>query len=188
MSTCGDNSCTVRLFLIYYFLVAMISACAPPLWKFRYKGDGTFVDHGPRAAINRYVLDLGPIGDSKERLTFELGCLPPGEDLTLGLFANGSEAKSDRTRIRIYLFDEHRRLLLHDEGCLSDWWWSGGPARWFVYGRRDEVDKATGYVNCFATTILTPVSGKRYTLDITILERDPDGASLRLQIRGGGWK
>ena len=185
--------------MIRTLLIAAIGLLAGCLWSDQptrdagldYRGDGEFVDHGPGAAIRRYVLDLGKLDlattGSRE---FSLAGLP-AEELTVGLQvvarAEPREALYDTSplgaTLRLELVDEHGNALIAEEAPLTAWTWSGtgGEKSWsFVYLRGD-----TGGDSSF-----TARPGGSYKATFTVVRPDPGAAGYVVTARafGGGWK
>ncbi len=102
----------------------------------RDAGEGTLIDYGPRAAIYRYVVDLGDLtAASRIDKTFLVSGLP-AEKFTLGFDVSGSTGTGsllfDTPNIGTVLVEvttESGDPIVLEKGPLSDWIWSGPLAR-----------------------------------------------------------
>jgi hypothetical protein len=170
-------------FLVVIAGAWLAGACTP---ERRYDGDGQFVDRGPAAATERYVLDFGPIDLSREtEERFRMRNLPPVE------FAVGIQLeRPDRQRIDLQdsaisaalsmdLKDERDGPVLHVSKPLRAWTWSNRPIAtdYFLYVR----DTQGSY--------FTPEKDREYVLTVRVTEAD-SGAPLRANVvmKSGGWK
>jgi hypothetical protein len=153
----------------------------------RYDGDGDFVDHGPTAATDRYVIDFGPIDLSREtEATFRMRDLPPVE------FAVGIQLERlDQQRLEpqdaaisaavsVGLKEEHGGTVLHISMPLRDWNWShiAMATDYFLYVR----DTQGGL-------FFTPEKNREYVLTVRVIQADT-GTPLRAHVvmKSGGWK
>lgn len=150
----------------------------------QYSGDGKLIDNGPRAATDRYVVDLGSVSlRTPGTATFKFRNLP-GENFVIGFELQApSGSKLDQTAITpvvSVLLKEDGKPLVSKEGRLSDWTWSvKSPGdRAFVYGR----EKPDTYFDA--------LPGKDYELILQV--KQPDRASTNytasLVAKSGGWK
>lgn len=159
------------------------SACTA---EHRYDGDGKFVDRGPAAATERYVVDFGPIDLSREtEAKFRMRNLPQAE------FAVGIQLeRSDHQRIEpgdstisatvsMDLKDEQGGTVLQASRPLRDWTWSNrvNATDYFLYVR----DPQGSY--------FTPAKDREYMLTVRV-SQTKGSAQLQTNVvmKSGGWK
>lgn len=184
-------------------LLLLLAACrSEPLYQ-GYEGDGSFVDHGPRAAIRRYVIDLGELDLTVAgRREFAMAGLPP-EEFTLGLQVRARvepeqpavwgtrlfQTRPIPARVRLELAEVGGVVVFAKEAPLHEWTWSGsggGPSDSFVYWRGDPGDSSTPP----GSSSFRPLPGGRYRVAFSVLHPDPAAANYVVLARafGGGWK
>ena len=107
----------------------------------QYSGDGRLIDNGPRAAIDRYIVDLGSISlKTPGTATFKFRNLPK-ENFVIGLELQAPPgSKLDQTAIAPVVsitLRQDGKPIVSKESRLSEWTWSvKSPGdRAFVYGR-----------------------------------------------------
>jgi hypothetical protein len=150
----------------------------------QYSGDGKLIDNGPRAATDRYVLDLGPISLRASATTaFKLKGLPK-KNFVLGFEIHAPQgSKLEQSAIApvvsIVLLEDGKPKITK-EGKLSEWTWSirspGDSA--FVYGREKPG------------TYFDPLPRKNYELVFRVKEPDRGSANYTASLvaKSGGWK
>jgi hypothetical protein len=167
----------------------------------RYQGDGTLTDFGPTAAINRYVVDLGPIDLSHpNQRSYKMRGLPPVE-MTMGFrqvsVSTGCDAAALASiRVRLNVQEEDNAVVVAEEGPLSAWISSTD----LVYKAGAEHEEPTGggathFVRTGTRasggwgTYFTPRSSTIYVARFTVLDsRGASDCGSRLVLLGGGWK
>jgi hypothetical protein len=179
-------------------VLVLVAACDR---SHRYRGDGTLTDLGPTAAINRYVVDLGPIDLSRpNQRSFKMVGLPPVE-LTMGVRPVSVSAGCDATalgsvRVRLEVQTEAGAVVVAEEAPLSAW----VSASDLVYRRGAAHQGPAGgdavkYVRTGMRasggwgTYFTPRSSGIYLAQFTVLDaRGASDCESRLVLLGGGWK
>jgi hypothetical protein len=150
----------------------------------QYSGDGRLIDNGPRAATDRYVVDLGPVSlKAPGTATFRFKNLPK-ENFVVGFEVRAPDgSKLDPSEISpmvsIALLEDGKAIITKD-ARLSEWTWSvrspGDSA--FVYGRQKP------------DTYFDAAPGKTYELVFRV--KEPDRSSVNytasLVAKSGGWK
>lgn len=191
-----------------FAMILLVIGCSRGL---PYEGDGRFVDHGPTAALERYVLDLGPVDLSTKRgYRYLIAGLPPVEMVVgLEITAPSSDERLSDTRpidalVEIVLVNGRDESVIHEHERLTQWTWSASASaesRAFVYRRGDakELSRGSGVVGFERLGVradagwgsyFQPRRGERYLLTFSILEPASVGQrySVRLHVKGGGWK
>ena len=166
-----------------------------------YRGDGTFRDFGPATAIDRYVVDLGPIDLSRpNQRSFRLLGLP-GVEFTMGLRQVNVSARCDAAalssvRVRLEVKTGDGALVIAEDGPLSTW--VNSPQ--LVYRRGVELEKpeAGGAFQLVRTgvrasggwgTYFTPRSSAPYFAEFDVVDaQGASGCESRIVLLGGGWK
>jgi len=150
----------------------------------QYSGDGKLIDNGPRAATDRYVVDLGSISLKALGIsTFKFKNLPK-ENFVIGFELQAPPgSKLDQTSIAPVVSIRLRqdgKTIVGKEGRLSEWTWSvKSPGdRAFVYGR----EKPDTYFDA--------LPGKDYELTFQVKQPDPGSANYTASLvaKSGGWK
>ena len=189
-------------------MVLMLGGC---FRGFLYDGDGRFVDHGPTAAAERYLLDLGPVDlATKSERRYSMAGLPPVE-MVVGLEVTaapiGERSRESRpvdALITIVVINSRNELVIREREHLARWTWetsSSQEFRAFVYRRGDvrEQSLGSGVIGFERLGVRTdggwgsyfqPRRGERYLLTLSVLEPASAGQrySVRLLVTGGGWK
>lgn len=150
----------------------------------QYSGDGRLIDNGPRAATDRYVLDLGPISlKAPGTATFRFRNLPK-ENFVLGIELRAPEgSKLDPSAISpmvsIALLEDGKAIIAKD-AKLSEWTWS----------IRSPGDSAFAYGRQKPDTYFDAAPGKTYELVIRVKEPDRSSVSYTASLvaKSGGWK
>jgi hypothetical protein len=172
-----------------------------------YTGDGTFVDHGPLAATDRYILDLGPVDLTQmAQYRYRLAGLP-NDQMVAGIEVIEAEPNVDTrpnhpARIRLKVESAARQVVILEEDPLNSWAWSYGlrDPKSFYYrsGQTQEVPIRSGVTTSRRMgekpdggwgTYFTPRKNTTYTLTLDVFgsESSPSRPA-RLKISGGGWK
>jgi hypothetical protein len=163
------------------FIVAALSGCVGG--GAQYSGDGRLMDNGPRAATDRYILDLGPISLTDQgSVTYTLKGLP-STDFVVGIELRAPtsriETGSINPTVAIAVMDGSRTIVTK-RASLRDWTWSihGTGNYAFIYGREEP------------STYFTPAPGKSYRLTVTIEQPDRAAANYgtTLAVKSAGWK
>lgn len=150
----------------------------------QYSGDGRLIDNGPRAATDRYVVDLGSISlKTPGTTTFKFRNLPK-ENFVIGLELQAPQgSKLDQMAIAPLVsigLRQDGKPVVTKEGRMSEWTWSvRAPGdRAFVYGR----EKPGTYFDA--------VPGKDYELTLQIKQPDRGSANYTASLvaKSGGWK
>jgi hypothetical protein len=175
-------------------------------------GDGRLTDKGPDAAIDRYVVDLGPVDlATPGTMTYRVSGLPRDESFAVGLqitAADTSIAVKDSgpldTLVTLKMLNEASEMIVEERGPLSTWGWTyrrDRPHEAFVY-RAGRAEKAPidSKIHTYRRldvkpdggwgSIFTPRGRGRYSVTLEV-EPGSEGAvpvEARLQMRGGGWK
>jgi len=165
------------------------------------KGDGKFTDFGPLTAIDRYLVDLGPIDLSRaNKRSFRMLGLPSTE-LVIGLRQVNVSAGCDAAalaaeRIRIDVTTSDGVAVVSEEAPLSAWVTSSSV----VYRRGVELQEPAGegVVRMVRTgvrpfggwgTYFTPSSFETYAARLEVFDaQGVSGCESRLVVVGGGWK
>lgn len=193
---------------VMFTMVLVLGGCFRGLL---YEGDGRFVDHGPTAAVERYLLDLGSVDlATKSEQRYSMAGLPPVE-MVVGLEVTAAfiderfpESRPVDALIQIVLVNSRNELVIRERERLARWAWAGPAAqefRAFVYRRGDvrEQSLGSGVIGFERLGVRTdggwgsyfqPRRGERYLLTFSILEPASVGHrySVRLLVKGGGWK
>lgn len=152
-----------------------------------YSGNGHLIDNRPRAATDRYVLDVGPIDLTRRgTTTFRIVDLPEVN------FAAGLEirvAPQDRAALEqrpvkatvsLTLSDSTGTVLFEKTAPLDAWTWSvrRGAHQAFVYGRGEPG------------TYFTARPKTEYTLTLGVVDPDSNATkyTAALLAKSGGWK
>lgn len=173
---------TIRSFALVVIAVAsLLFGCESVA---QYSGDGKFLDNGPAAATDRYVLEFGSVSLRKAgSTTFRFKNLPR-ENFVVGLELSTPEgSKLDQSTINPVievLLTESGTPLITKTARLSEWTWSvlSPGNRAFVYGREKP------------STYFDPVPGKEYQLVFRVQEPDHGRANYTASLvaKSGGWK
>jgi hypothetical protein len=166
-----------------------------------YSGDGTFTDFGATTAIERYVIDLGPIDLSRpNRQSFKLRGLPAAE-FTMGLRQINVSAGCDAAalaavRVRLDVRTEDGAVVVAEEAPLMAW--VASPDLVYRRGVEREEPKPGGAVELVRTgvhasggwgTYFTPRRHTTYRAQFEVLDaHGASGCDSRLVLLGGGWK
>jgi hypothetical protein len=153
-----------------------------------YSGDGQMIDHGPFAATDRYVLDLGPIDLTRQgKRSYRLGNLP-SENFVCGIEVSAptsSHVQWDKRQIdasiSMDIVGNGGEVLMHIAGPLPDWTWSM------------DVTGATSaflYVRGSPGSFFTPTKGSSYRLNVSVDQPDAAHPEIKatLRLKSGGWK
>ena len=189
-------------------IVLLLGGCVR---GFLYVGDGRLVDHGPTAAVERYTLDLGPVDlETKGEHRYSMAGLPAVE-MTVGLdviagFSDArlAESRPIRALIEMVLVNGRDEVVIRERGRPAQWTWgtaSSQEFRAFVYrrGAVREQSLGSGLIGFERLGVqadggwgsyFLPSHGERYRLTLSVLEPAPVGQrySVRLLVKGGGWK
>lgn len=172
------------------------------------RSEGVLTDRGPTAAMDRYVLDLGPVGPGAR--AYYVADLPSTE-FVIGLQVSGLGPKEARDQVGLktavaefLLADSSGRVILHEVAPLAQWVWSCGVRGCedaFAYRRgverdvqlrnglhemrRENQGPAAGW-----GTFFLPKPREEYQLRVSLdgLSELVAGEEVRLLARGGGWK
>ena len=166
-------------------LVIMAISC-----KFEYRGDGDFVDRGPSAPVDRYVLDLGKVQPGVSE--YAMGALPKAE-FVLGLQISElppEQAQSDTAAVaepvEVSLVDAFGGTVLHQSISFRDWVWTcgvGDCGNAFAYLR--DLREESGA----AGTYFVPRNRQPYRLQVKIPLVDFfETHEVHLMASSGGWK
>lgn len=148
-----------------------------------YAGDGNFTDYGRKAAIMRFLLDLGEV-DLKEASvqTHELNGLPAVKfvcylrvDHPLPLSGKPNDFKAGDTVMEMILKDQDGKEVFSEKAPLKSWKWSGSVG----------APKSDLYTY---KTMFTPEKGKTYKIALKLEKGNLDAPKGRFLLMGGGWK
>lgn len=171
-----------RCWIIALLAVSLITAGCESVAQ--YSGDGKLIDNGPRAATDRYVVDLGSVSlKTSGTATFRFKNLPK-ENFVIGFELQAPPgSKLDQTAIApvvSVVLRQDGQPLVSKEGRLSEWTWSvKSPGdRAFVYGR----EKPDTYFDA--------APGKAYELTLQVKQPDRTSANYTASLvaKSGGWK
>ena len=159
-----------------------------------FQGDGEFIDRGPLAAKDRYVVDLGSVDLSKiGRYKYSIGNLP------LVTFATGLQIRESAPnvdprkrplhtgRVRLLLESEGGQMVFAEDALLGDWVWTydRGEYESFLYragkGTGPSVDQGSG-------SLFVPRPAAKYRLTFEVVEPQSSARPARLLLKGGGWQ
>jgi hypothetical protein len=183
--------------------VTILAGCATS-----YVGDGQLADHGPFAAKDRYVVDLGPMDMMRTGARqYVLGNLPR-ERFVIGLeIADlrpnqpGVERSKRDGQVRLLLEGPGHSTVIQENEKLGLWTWSfvQGETKSFLYregqqswvrleggamtGTRQDLREDEGWGSFFS-----PRPNVEYRLTVEVVEPMSRPASARLLVKGGGWK
>lgn len=150
----------------------------------QYSGDGKLIDNGPRAATDRYVVDLGSISLKTPGMTTYKFKNLPKENFVIGFELQAPPgSKLDQTAIAPVVsitLKQDGKPLVSKEGRLSEWTWSvRSPGdRAFVYGR----EKPDTYFDA------VPVRDYELTFHVKQPDRGTANYTASLVAKSGGWK
>lgn len=185
-------------------VVTTLAACATS----EFQGDGKLVDHGPFAAKDRYVLDLGPVDMGRPgKYTYTMARLPE-TDFVVGLeivetepnqFTPNPPAHSGR--IRVLLETSAREVVIREDSSLKSWKRSFTKGRFesFLYrvGEEHWITNKDGTTSPVADGVRTdegwgtffrPRPDMSYQLTLEVVETQDQPRPTRLLLKGGGWK
>jgi hypothetical protein len=159
-----------------------------------FQGDGSFVDRGPLAAKDRYIVDLGTVDLTKiGQHKYSIGNLPSVPFAT-GLEIRESSPNVDPRkrplhsgRVRLLLESEEGKMVFAEDAPLRDWVWTydRGESESFLY----RAGKGTGpSLDLAAGSLFVPRAGTRYRLTFEVVEPQPSARPARLLLKGGGWQ
>lgn len=166
-----------------------------------FRGDGKFIDHGPFAAMDRYVVDLGPIDLTKPgKYAFSISNLPH-ETFIIGLEVADQEPNNSAGsrllhtgRIHLVVENSDRKLVVDESRALDSWTRSSSrlDTKSFLYasGREQDPPKAGFGIKADQGwgTYFLPKAREQYQLRVDVLEVQATSLPLRLILKGGGWK
>jgi hypothetical protein len=152
----------------------------------QYAGDGQLIDHGPGAANERYVLDLGAVDlASAQRMQLQMRGLPETE-FVAGLQVEAVDPVAPLPEgfgaaiVSMRLADADGATVISVSKPLREWTRSEAVDRpeYFFYVRDD------------SPTRFTPVTGKSYSLTVTVSPAPVAETPVRARIllKSGGWK
>lgn len=168
----------LRISLGAAVLLAALSAQA-------YKGDGKLIDHGPKAAHNRFELDLGPVDlERSGRREYYFADLPDRE-FTFGLKITAPQGSKlshlPRATVRMMLLNEREDVLFEVSDELANWVRSETTSEWFLYLRGGSRSQGTN---------LPARHSVSYRLIFETVKADSSMSkfAVRLLGVGGGWQ
>jgi len=180
-------------------LLALLLAALPAA---AHKGDGTFTDHGPRGAHNRFELDLGPVDlertGSREYRFSEL----PAEEFTFGLrltTAGGERPGAlPAATVRIVLVNERGETVFDTTDEIANLARAESSREWFLYqlgtlslpgAQKARQRLAVGPDGGWGT-YASPRRDGSYRLTFETVKADTrlSKFGVRLIAVGGGWK
>jgi hypothetical protein len=153
----------------------------------KYSGDGKLTDSGVTAAIDRYVLDLGPLPlRSKATKTYRIENLP-STSFVVGIDIRPSssnfaalEKKPINATISISLIGPNGDVMFARESKLDTWTWSIPSTGDFAFI----------YVEGQQGSSATPKPNVPYILRLEIVSPDAGSYDYEavLLAKSGGWK
>jgi hypothetical protein len=165
------------------FAAVLLGSCSA---EGRYAGDGQLIDHGPGAANERYVLDLGTLDLANvQQMQLRMSSLPATE------FVAGVQVEPVEPLARLpedfgaavvsmRLADADGATVISISKPLREWTRSESVDRpeYFFYVRDD------------SPTRFTPVKGQSYSLTVTVSPAPVAEAPVqtRILLKSGGWK
>ena len=148
-----------------------------------YTGDGNFTDHGRKAGILRFVLDLGAVDLTEASLSkYELKGLPEVKFVCylrvhhpLPTLGKPKDFDAGELVVGMSLEDKNGTQVFSEKAPLKSWTWSGsvGAPKSDLYTRK---------------TIFTPKKGKVYYIKFKNNEGNLKVPKAEILIMGGGWK
>jgi hypothetical protein len=148
-----------------------------------YTGDGNFMDHGRKAGISRFVLDLGPVDLTEGSVSiFELKGLPEVRfvcylrlDHPLPTSGKPKDFDGSDLLVELSLEDENGTQVFLEKAQLISWVWSGvvGASQSDLYTLK---------------TRFAPKKGKVYYLKLKNNKGDLNAPEAKILLMGGGWK
>lgn len=189
-------------------LLAAMVVVSPSCAVGDFRGDGKFVDHGPFAAKDRYVLDLGPVDLGRTgKYAYRMGNLPT-VDFAIGLEIVEAEPNqiagkrpSHTANVRLVLETSNKETVVSEDGSLKSWKWtfSQGSVKSFLYRAGEEhwVSNKDGTTSPVPDgvkidegwgTFFRPRREMTYQLTLEVLEAQAEPRPTRLLLKGGGWK
>ena len=188
------SAITALFFLIYGCQIASIKQFIPNdnVARFgtdrkypdlSYTGDGNFTDHGRKAGISRFALDLGSVDLTEGSVSmFELKGLPEVRficylrlDHPLPTSGKPKDFNGSDLLVELSLEDEKGTQVFLEKAQLISWVWSG------VVGA-PQSDLYT------LKTTFTPKKGKVYYLKLKNNEGNLNAPKAKILLMGGGWK
>jgi len=183
--------------------VTLCSACVVS----DFQGDGRLIDHGPFAAKDRYVLDLGPVDLGRTgKYTYTMTHFP-AIDFVVGFEIieaepnRGGNRPSHEGRIRLLMETSTHEIVISEDSALSSWTWSFalGNLESFLYwkGKEHWITNKDGTTSPVSDGVRTdegwgsfflPRPNITYQLTLEVLEAQAQPRPTRLLMRGGGWK
>ena len=148
-----------------------------------YTGDGNFTDYGRKAAIMRFLLDLGEV-DLKEASvqTHELKGLPAVKfvcylrvDHPLPLSGKPNDFKAGDLVVEMSLEDQDGTEVFSEKTPLKSWTWSGSVG----------APKSDLYT---LKTMFTPEKSKSYKITLKRGKGNLEAPTGKFLLMGGGWK
>jgi hypothetical protein len=148
-----------------------------------YTGDGNFTDYGRKAAIMRFLLDLGEV-DLKEASvqTHELKGLPAVKfvcylrvDHPLLLSGKPNDFKAGDLVVEMSLEDQDGTEVFSEKTPLKSWTWSGSVG----------APKSDLYT---LKTMFTPEKSKSYKITLKLGKGNLEAPTGKFLLMGGGWK
>lgn len=173
-----------RSLILLFSSVMLLSAC----YKMSdYSGDGFLIDYGASAAIDRYILDLGPIDFSHKGTNKYRIVNLPDRNFVVGIKVEVSEQnqsiieiKNIDPVIKLKLSKADGDVVFSKEAKLSSWTWSIllNESQAFIFGRGE------------SGTYFQPIKHTEYTLSLTVHEVDYSKSEYAafLVAKSGGWK
>jgi len=148
-----------------------------------YTGDGSFTDHGRKAGISRFALDLGSVDLTESSVNkFELKGLPEVKfvcflrlDHPLPTSGKPKDFHGSDLLVELSLEDENGTQVFLEKAKLINWVWSGvvGASQSDLYTLK---------------TTFAPKKGKVYYLKLKINEGHLNAPEVKILLMGGGWK
>jgi hypothetical protein len=148
-----------------------------------YTGDGNFIDHGRKAGVFRFVLDLGEVDLREVSIRkFEMKGLPDVEFVCylrvnhpLPLSGRPKDFKFGDLVVEMSLEDQNGKEVFSEKVPLKNWRWSGSVGA-------PKSDLYTG------KTMFTSHEGQNYSISLKIPEGNLQAPKAQLLLMGGGWK
>lgn len=201
---CEVNACYARVGVLALLALLGAASCS------RYKGDGNLIRRGPTAAIDRYVLDLGPVDLTKEgERSYSMAGLPNvrmtvGVEITAVRYERLSETRPLTALVEVLVVNRKKEVVIHQRGELSQWSWESqlGESTAFIYrgGEAREISRSAGGATRYELvgvradhgwgTFFQPSPREKYVLTFSILKAGSilEGYGAKLKVKGGGWK
>jgi hypothetical protein len=171
-----------------------------------YKGDGTFVDHGPRYWTNRYEANLGSIDLAQPREWHFRAVGLPAREFVLGLVPDASNCSllDSNVLVSFEIKDEQGSSVVREKQPLRKLVWEkilGHECKssfGYVRGQANEIAAGNGDVSmqpivtgadCGRGTYFSSRPAGAYEITVAVLEEGqplPEAHTAKIVLKDGG--